>query len=470
MALSLKLRDIALSTMFFSVYTLRKLHYDACARGQRKAFRRPDILFSNDCAFWREYLHRDGTLAKDDIILGEVVKAAREEGLSVACVDVGILRRSFKAHPDRLDPDSPWFCIEQVVTYRTLGGSFKTALRWIFSGRPAHEEPLGAFHQVSNSFREAFAYRVADILLNELEPRSVFTGAESLLVHRALARGARVRSVPAFALQHGDIKSNAAYFFPAEIAGAMARNIPSHTFVYSPKDRDALVQRSIYAADAVIVTGNPRWDVLARGKSVYSRQEIARRYGLPSRTSYILWTTKSHRIDKSEAMRVRQAIGNCAQQLKEVAIIVKEHPNAGSGYERRMRRAMASFRENVIVVPMDADTNSLLQLCELLVSYESTTVSEAVASRKPAILFERREILEKSKFVALGVAAGVSDEAQLVPTILRLLQDDSSLVREREAYIEQYLYAIDGLATERVIDQVQRVLAAQSAAASLEQA
>ena len=459
-----RLRDLAVSTAFFGVYTIKKVHFDVRAASRAKRFDRPDVLFANDCSYWREYLHRDGRLVRDDIVLGEVIQLARERKLSVACVDIGILRRSYRLQADHLEPESPWCFLEQSVTYEALVVSMLAALAGLASWHPPHEAPLGAFHQASSAFREAFAVRMAKALLDEFRPRSVFVGAESLFIHRALAREARRRGLPVFALQHGDINYNAAYFFAAEVAAAMKRTIPTHTFVYAPKDRDKLIQESIYAPESVIVTGSPRWDVLARGRGLYDRGALQARYGLPSRKHYVLWTTKSHRVSRAEAKRIRQCIVQCAKHLGGVAIIVKEHPNAGRWRERRLRWSRLARYSNVVVVPADADTSALLHFCDLLVSYQSTTVSEAVASGKPVVLFERKEVTERSKFVLSGVAAGVSDEAELCPAIQRLLADDATLAERRAAFLDDYLFGIDGGATERVVSEVERVLAEQAEA------
>ena len=134
-----------------------------------------------------------------------MIREARERGLSVGCLDVGIPRRSFKKEAGKYHAGSPWVCLEHFVTYGLLMRALGQGARRALSDGDSDGEYLGAFHQTGNSFREAFALSVATRVVDAVEPRSIFTGAESLFVHRALSRRAKQRGIPVFALQHGDV-------------------------------------------------------------------------------------------------------------------------------------------------------------------------------------------------------------------------------------------------------------------------
>ena len=172
----------------------------------------------------------------------------------------------------------------------------------------------------------------------------------------------------------------------------------------------------------------------------------------------MLWAVKSHAFSAEQNSRTHRSIVECAKGLDDATIIVKEHPNAAARFEPIMRKELEPAGDRIVIVPKDADTNALLFYSDLLISAESTTISEAAATGKPAIVFEFRDDLADSRYVRAGVAVGVCREEELVPAIRRLLRDDSALAACRPAFVEKYLFAVDGRAAERVVNHVIRLL------------
>ena len=82
---------------------------------------------------------------------------------------------------------------------------------------------------------------------------------------------------------------------------------------------------------------------------------------------------------------------------------------------------------------------------------------EAAALNKPVLIisFGRYEYID---YIEQGIALGVHKEEELRSTIESLLLDDSKLAKNREKYIENYLYSIDGKATERISSVIFKML------------
>jgi hypothetical protein len=83
---------------------------------------------------------------------------------------------------------------------------------------------------------------------------------------------------------------------------------------------------------------------------------------------------------------------------------------------------------------------------------------EAVALNKPVIVLNLSGEPDIVDYVEQGVALGVYREEDLKPSIEKLLKDDSELAKNRGAYIEKYLYKIDGKATERVLKLIEEII------------
>ncbi len=83
---------------------------------------------------------------------------------------------------------------------------------------------------------------------------------------------------------------------------------------------------------------------------------------------------------------------------------------------------------------------------------------EAVALNKPVIVLNLGGEPDPVEFVKEGVALGVYRKEDLGPAIKSLLIDDSQLARNRNRYIEKYLYRVDGKATEQVVNLINQMI------------
>jgi UDP-N-acetylglucosamine 2-epimerase len=99
-----------------------------------------------------------------------------------------------------------------------------------------------------------------------------------------------------------------------------------------------------------------------------------------------------------------------------------------------------------------------LYVCDLMITRGSTTGMEAVALNKPVIVLDLTHKSDVIGYVKEGVALGVYKAEDLKPTIEKLLRDDSEIAKNRERYIEKYLYKVDGKATERVVNVIEEMI------------
>jgi hypothetical protein len=81
-----------------------------------------------------------------------------------------------------------------------------------------------------------------------------------------------------------------------------------------------------------------------------------------------------------------------------------------------------------------------------------------VAINKPVIILNLGEQMDNLDYVKEGVALGAYSLDELKAAIDGLLKDDSCLRANRIGYIERYLYKIDCLSTQRVVNLVVRSL------------
>ncbi len=207
-------------------------------------------------------------------------------------------------------------------------------------------------------------------------------------------------------------------------------------------------------AKKVVITGQPRYDVLYHADKLYDRTKIMRDLGLNPNKKMILWTTQTLGLSLEENVKNIKTVYDAIASLKDVLLVIKLHP--GEDQKAVLYQKYKSFAP--VIVGGEVDTYALLYACDLMITKTSATAMEAVALNKPVIILNLSGESDIVEYVADRVASGVYQEEDLKPAIEKLLKDDPGLAQNREKYIEKYLYKIDGKATERVVDLILKMI------------
>ncbi len=218
------------------------------------------------------------------------------------------------------------------------------------------------------------------------------------------------------------------------------------------------IKEEVQAAKRVVTTGLPRYDVLFYASESYSKPEFFQRYNINPNHRIVYWSTQCHVLSDEENSANFQEVFGAMKQLKNVTLVIKQHPAEDESHTQAIRTHMDDFDINAIIAPRDSDTYEQLFICDLLITKASTTAMEAVALKKPVIILNLSGEPDSVEYVREGVARGVYEAGRLLFAIEQLLRSDSDLAAHRDGYIERYLYKVDGKATERVVEIITRLL------------
>ena len=456
-----RIYDIVLSTVFFVIYIYRKIQFEWRFRNRKFFLVSPDILFSNDLNWWRKFIHSNGKSYKDDIILGEIIRKIKNRHKNISCLDISILRRSYKNIGDKFDKSSDWVPLEHFVTFKNLFLSYILALRTLLNLQEKIDDSyfLGCVGQIKNTFRTIFSLTIAENVIKILNPKCVFTACEYLHMSRAITLTAKKSNITVFAAQHGNIfKINRGYFFSDHDSELLKNRLPDYTFVYSEQVKKLLTKESIYNDEGVLVVGNPRYDLFAHADEIYSKDDILHDYELPENKHYILWTAFCRYLPDGENIRALEAIKKSISNLDDIVFLIKPHPNDGNKYTRMMEKYLDLPNDRIVLLPQMADTNALIYCSDIVITKTSSTANEAVALNKPVIVLDLSGRYDKNIYVETGIALGVYKQEDLTKGIICLLEDDSELKKNRKGYIKRHLYKIDGKAADRVVNNVANII------------
>jgi hypothetical protein len=298
---------------------------------------------------------------------------------------------------------------------------------------------------------------MAKKMISEERPGLILLQNEYSEFERALVVAGKLKGIPTLAVQHGIITpTHYGYIFDQEDKGKVL--LPVTTCVYGQYHKDLLTKNSIYGPEQVVVTGEPRYDVLHRVDKIYSKKDFLEKYRINPDNRILLWATQCHGLSDEENIRNLGAVFETVQNIKNVALLIKQHPGEGEEYTKMIKDCLANYKIDVVITGKSSDTYEQLFVCDLLITKNSTTAMEAVALNKPVIVLNLSGEPDIVDYVEQGVALGVYREEDLKPSIEKLLKDDSELAKNRGAYIEKYLYKIDGKATERVLKLIEEII------------
>ena len=218
------------------------------------------------------------------------------------------------------------------------------------------------------------------------------------------------------------------------------------------------MKKDVKDSEGIIVTGQPRYDVLYHADKIYSKEKFLEKYKINPNHKIVLWATACHSISDEENTKNFKAVFETMQNLKNVTLIIKQHPREGKRYTKMIEKYLNNYKINAVITPKNSDTHEQLFVCGVVLIKTSTVALEAVAFNKPVITMNLSRDTDSVEFVKEGIALGVYEEKDLKPAIAKLLKDDSELVKNRVKYIEKYLYKIDGKATERVVNLIKEMI------------
>jgi len=316
-------------------------------------------------------------------------------------------------------------------------------------------EDVNLWHLLKNDFLFFFSFvagfavkniEMASRMIGNERPNLFLSGGGGLYsCELSLVKECARNNIPSLEIQHGTIAYDMPSWYPKD-------DNFYKVAVYGPYYKSFLTQAYEYSPDNAVVTGQPRYDILAKANEIFSRKRIFKELNLSVDKKLVLWMTQTQEPDLtlSENKQNISAVYNAMKQLKNVQLVIKLHPREHQ--KAPLYKKDKSFKP--IIVGKDTNTYELLNACDLVIIKWSTTGMEAIALNKPLVILNLGGRPDRVEWVKEGVALGVYNENDLKPTIEKLLKDDSELAKNRDKYIEKYLHKIDGKATERIVDLI----------------
>ena len=444
-----------------------------------------EIMAVSYTGLWRPQpsIEPGGMTRNQDVILGDIINKLRNNGSSVTALYTdSSLFIDFKTMMGKNSIEKAlWKPVEHYLTLGIIRTAFEASRRYrkewnklknnqeFIDSLDHNGMPL--FNSLKDYLKAVFQQHTFEqVLLIELmaraiqleKPDLIFLAGENLSLGKAAVIAAKLNEIPTLAIQHGNINPNYPEYLhtKGEVSSEVAPEycpLTDKIAVYGPQVKEFLARDCSYPEDTVVVTGQPRYDVLARANEIFSREQFCKRYDLNPSKKVALICTENLPIFEENTVFLR-AILKSLRELPEVQVVIKpHHAERGKWYERIAREE----KVHPIVLPKKFNTYLAMYACEVMLAFFSTTITEALILDKPVVVVNLTGKPDPMPYVESGVAIGAYKQEDIAPAIEAALDSKNighKLAQARKDFIYQHAYIQDGLATERVTELVEQML------------
>ncbi len=420
-----------------------------------------DVLFISRDRFIKAYT-TDGWITSDYLFFSVI------QGLKQECPNIktALLCTSEPPQDLNIDAYNVYRYIKPLDFLRSFLFSCKKTIQWTIHRKKIkrnincnghHDSVLFRRTNLFFSFRMLFARYLVDYsyhrLFAALKPKIVLSNDDVMQLKPATAE----ENVKFITLQSAIMSPLNELYRRLFISKFGDESIKSDYFLCTGEYFKALKEFSTVAKD-VVITGQPRYDILSQADQIYDRAEIIRYFGLDPSKKIVLWCTQTHSQSLDENVSSINAVYSTMASIKDDAqLVIKLHP--GEDQNAPLYKMHGDYKP--LILDRGYDTYSLIFVCDILITKNSTTALEAALLEKPVIILNLSGEPDRVNYVQEGIAVGVYEPADLVSAVKSLLDDDLLLERlkvGRAKYIEKYLYKNDGKATERVVSLIKSLL------------
>ena len=335
-----------------------------------------------------------------------------------------------------------------------------------------HNLPLYDLVKQSLSLFFSRSYLTMIIAIIEMAKRMVEVENPDAIIHyadlpdtgRAVIASARLKGIPTLLLQHGLYDRYYPYFNHIESdighngeVSAPYCPIPDKLAISNGYTKDILVRYGKISDADVIITGQPRYDVMAEADRILNRERTFNSLNLDPEKKLIAWMTATHAFTLQGNERHINSVYNAMKSLNDAQLIIKLHP--GENQKAPLYRKNRTLRPTILD-RYGPTTFELLNASDVVITngYCSTAI-EAIMLDKPVVMIDFGGSLIPP-YVECGAALGIYEEDALISVLKDLLHNEETrrrLARGREKFASKGNYKPDGQASQRVADIIRQM-------------
>ena len=217
--------------------------------------------------------------------------------------------------------------------------------------------------------------------------------------------------------------------------------------------------------EKMIITGSPQFDSYILRKP-NKKEKILKKYGIPNFDSIILFTAQPFRYgvgvgyDRLTLDEQKEIFHNLFEVAKDLGsfLIIKLHPSNEMSYGEILDFILAKeYRNSLVLNHEQCDLFELISICDVSVTYNSTTAIESMILRKPVVTVNFFNKKDSINYAHYDCAINVTTKGMLKEIVSNLLDNKltrDKLIMEANRFLKSSFYNLDGLSSQRVANLI----------------
>jgi len=221
--------------------------------------------------------------------------------------------------------------------------------------------------------------------------------------------------------------------------------------VWGNSSRKALIKKSV-PKEKIVITGAPQFDNLRKFNTKIT-ENIAREIGLDLSKKYVLFTTQNIPLIEETVKYLCIAV----KSIPGLQLVIKTHPA-----EYSIKNYQQIIKESGVKgIITNKYLYSLIKGCSVMITVSSTTGLETLIMGKYLITINLSGKPDEMPYAESGAAIGVYKPKDIAPAIKSILEDQivrKKLTKKTKVFIYDQCYKIDGKASERIINMINKTI------------
>lgn len=271
---------------------------------------------------------------------------------------------------------------------------------------------------------------------------------------RSILDAARINGMRTIGIQHGNIHDlHPAYLYTVNDRKRNA--YPEHNLVWGGFWKEFLVEKGNYLEKQVAISGQIRTDIIP----TLLNRPFEKKVVVPEMKNHDKLIVFASQPQRDPSLR-RRAASDVIEAVKDVPggfLLIKLHPN--ERYDKDYYSGIANghgLDPERYRITLDLDLYLLISVCDMLITCFSTVGTETVYFNRPLIILDHlKQDIQNYHKEGVALQAGNKDELQ--KHIQGILEGNIKIDEIAfKKYVTRYAHAIDGKASERVLDFIKR--------------
>lgn len=292
-----------------------------------------------------------------------------------------------------------------------------------------------------------FLIDIVERIIKDEKPEVVIVTNSTWWVNRCFVEVAKKSMIPTVSIPDGVIPA----LFPWKDTSDLITVINDKTA--------KIVKRYSSKNSKIIVTGSPRFDPLFKDKLI-PMDKTRMSLGLSMGKKIILFATEPGSLvsSPSEKEKHEDAVISAAKEMKDCILIIKLHPQDNGKISNNLLKKH-NLTDAILI--KDFNANSLLNICDLLITGYSTMAIEAIIQNRPVLLLNFFGKIFHYDLVQEKVARYITNPGCLLKQIRVELYDTKRrklLSKLRLSFLNNNFNWTDGNSSQRVLTIINQAI------------